>query len=286
MTRRIFGYSAAAAAIAVVLWLLPTNAAAQRGGRGGVAPAVDNAPTPRDAAGHPDLTGLFGGGGGGGGDDAAGGDNDTGEIIVNLNARGGTPVNFERDNHLTRRMAANKPLYKPEYWEIIRRLNDDGSQEDPGYGCVIGGVPRIGPPQRIVQLPKQTIFFYGNNIFREIPTDGRKHSSNKDLEGTVMGEAIGTWDGDAFVVDSIGFSDFTWLDIPGYLHSENMHVVEKFTGSGNTVKYEVTVDDPMLLKPYVYNPRNMMVNAKADMLGEALPCIERDITHLVSKENH
>src|SRR5580704_19349124 len=101
MSRRLLGFTVVAAAVAAVLWLFPVNAAAQRGGRG-AAPAADNAPTPRDAAGHPDLTGLYGGGGGGGGGDAGAGD-DTGEVIVNFQSRGGTPVNFERDNHLTRR---------------------------------------------------------------------------------------------------------------------------------------------------------------------------------------
>src|SRR5213083_2391994 len=122
MKRRLLSFTVVAAAIAAILWIFPVNAAAQRGGRGAAA-GPDNAPTPRDAAGHPDLTGLYGGGGGGGGDDGAAGDNDTGEIIVNLQARGGTPVNFERDNHLTRRINLNVPLYKPQYWEKVRELN-------------------------------------------------------------------------------------------------------------------------------------------------------------------
>jgi len=249
--------------------------------------AAPAAPTPRDAAGHPDLNGVWGAG-----FVIGGGVADNGNISVELSGRasegavGQGAINFERDNHLTRRMNPNKPLYKPEYWETIRQLNDNGSQEDPGYGCVIGGVPRMGPPTRIIHLPKQTVFLYGSNIFREIPTDGRKHASNKDLEGTLMGEGIGSWDGDTFVVDSIGFSDYTWLDIPGYIHTENMHVVEKFTRSCNNMKYEVSVDDPMLLTPFVLAPRTLGLNTKAYMLGEDLPCIERDVTHLVSRENH
>jgi hypothetical protein len=277
MIRR-FIFSVVAASAVAALCLVPVHVRAQQGAA---------APIPRDAAGHPDLTGIWGANMGGGANPT----DDTGNISVQLTGRasegaaGQGAINFERDNHLTRRMAPNKPLYKPEYWEVIRRLNDDGSQEDPAYGCVIGGVPRMGAPQRIIQLPKQTIFLYGQNIFREIPTDGRAHSKASELEGTLMGEAIGKWDGDTFMVDSIGFTDFTWLDIPGYLHSENMHVVERFTRTGNTLKYEVTVEDPMLLKPFVLNPRNIALS-KADMLGEALPCIERDLSHLVSKENH
>jgi hypothetical protein len=290
MSRRVLGYTVVAAAIAAVLWLFPASAAAQRGGRGGAAQAPDNAPTPRDAAGHPDLTGLYGGGGGGGGDDAAGGDNDTGEIIVNLNARGGTPVNFERDNHLTRRINLNVPMYKPQYWEKVRELNDDGSAQDPSYSCMPGGVPRMGPPAEIIQLPNKTVFLYGGWGFqvREIPTDGRPHSKNSELEGTWMGEGLGSWDGDTFVVDSIGFTDASWLGIQGFFHSEHMHVVERFKRTGNTIAYDVTVEDPdVLLMPYKIPTRMMRVNPNPRAyLTEGLPCSEKDLSHLVSKENH
>jgi hypothetical protein len=35
--------------------------------------------------------------------------------------------------------------------------------------------------------------------------------------------SVGKWEGDVFVVDSIGFDDRTWLDKFGYPHSENMN---------------------------------------------------------------
>jgi hypothetical protein len=289
MSRRFLSFTVVAAAIAAVLWLFPVNAAAQRGGRG-AAPAADNAATPRDAAGHPDLTGLYGGGGAAADDAGAGDNNDTGEIIVNLQSRGGTPVNFERDNHLTRRINLNVPMYKPEYWERVRELNDNGSQEDPSYSCGPGGVPRMGAPAEIIQMPKKTIFLYGAWGFqvREIPTDGRPHSKESELEGTWMGEGLGSWDGDTFVVDSIGFNDASWLGIQGFFHSENMHVIERFKRVGNTVTYDVTVQDPdVLLQPYQPAGRMMRVNPNPKAyLTEGLPCSEKDLSHLVSKENH
>jgi hypothetical protein len=152
------------------------------------------------------------------------------------------------------------------------------------------GVPRMGPPAEIIQLPKKTVFLYGAWGFqaREIPTDGRPHSSAKELEGTWMGEGLGSWDGDTFVVDSIGFTDASWLAIQGFFHSEHMRVVERFKREGNTVTYDVTVQDPdVLLQPYKLNTRMMRINPNPRAyLTEGLPCSEKDLSHLVSKENH
>jgi hypothetical protein len=103
-----------------------------------------------------------------------------------------------------------------------------------------------------------------------------------------MGEGLGHWDGDTFVVDSIGFTDASWLGIQGFFHSENMRVVERFTRQGNTVRYDVTVEDPdVLLQPWVIPTRMMRINPNPKAyMAEGLPCSEKDLTHLVSKENH
>ena len=67
-----------------------------------------------------------------------------------------------------------------------------------------------------------------------------------------LGYSSGHWDGDTLVVDSWGFNGNTWFDqIGGYFHSENMHVIERFTRRGNTLTWTATVDDPdVLLEPW------------------------------------
>ena len=62
-----------------------------------------------------------------------------------------------------------------------------------------------------------------------------------------MGYTVGSWEGDTLVLDSISFDDSTWLARGGFFHSEDMHVVEKFTRQGNEILYEVTVEDPQVL---------------------------------------
>jgi len=134
-----------------------------------------------------------------------------------LPARGGTLVNFERDNALMRRMDPNKPIYRPEFWDKVQKLDQDGNQEDPSYACMPQGVPRMGPPTKIVQTRDELIFLYAapQDTYRVIFIDGRGHTPLKDLDGTWRGESIGRWEGDTMVIDAIGFNDTSWLDICG-----------------------------------------------------------------------
>jgi hypothetical protein len=79
-----------------------------------------SAPTPRDAAGHPDLSGNWG---------------------ANFPNPIGTPGlrekgTFEPDQAVMQRGAQwNKPLYKPEHWEKVRSLDFSKADVDPAYGC-------------------------------------------------------------------------------------------------------------------------------------------------------
>jgi hypothetical protein len=67
-----------------------------------------NGQTPRDADGHPDLTGNWG----------AGFPNPIGQPGLRR------PGGFEADQSAMQRGAQwNKPLYKPEYWEKVRSLD-------------------------------------------------------------------------------------------------------------------------------------------------------------------
>ena len=207
-----------------------------------------------------------------------------------LPARGGTLVNFERDNALIRRMDPNKPIYRPEFWDKVQKLDQDGNQEDPSYACMPQGLPRMGPPIKIVQTRDELIFLYAGpqDTYRVIFIDGRGHTPLKDLDGTWRGESIGHWEGDTMVIDAIGFNDTSWLDIGGYFHSENLRVIERLRRTGNKLSWQATVEDPdVLLKPWVMNERELLLNPDPKAaLEETLPCSERDLSHLVTREHH
>ena len=269
------------------------GAAAGPQGRAGGA-AQQNAPTPRTPDGHPDLSGMWGGGGGGGGGDKP---DEKGNLTVLFKQRPcseqqkdlgncAQAVNFERDSGVEQRMDPI-PMYKPEFWERVHYLDREGIKEDPTFHCKPAGVPRMGPPAKIVQTGTELIFLYQQaNTFRVIPIDGRPHDPIKSQDTTWYGDAVGKWDGDTMVIDIVGFNDESWLGWPGWLHSNNMHVIEKYTRNGNTLTWQATVEDPdVLLAPFVTEPRTLRLNPnpKATLI-EDLPCEERDSQHIVTHE--
>ena len=288
---RILGATMVAAAASLVS-MQAQGAAPAQGGRGAAAAQQQNAPTPRTTDGHPDLSGFWGGGGGN-----QVRPDEKGNIVQLTQARlchqtqidAGEchpGVNAERDAGLNQR-PANQPMYKPELWDRVQYLDREGIKEDPAFHCKPNGVPRMGPPQKIVQTATELIFLYQNgNTFRIIPIDGRPHDPIKSQDTTWYGDAIGKWDGDTMVVDIVGFNDESWLGWPGWMHSNNMHIVEKFTRNGNTLRWEATVEDPdTMLEPFHMDGRTLRLNTdpKASFI-EDLPCEERDTQHIVTHE--
>jgi len=271
-------------------WATTWMTAAVMGGLSLVAArASAKAITPETSEGRPDLTGVWNG--------VIPNPRAPSEdpLTSNLPSRGGNFANYERDNALIRRADPNRPLYKPQFWEKVQTLDQNENDADPSFGCMPAGVPRMGPPDKIVQTSKQVIFLYVSpgargwgDQYRVIPTDGRAHTPLADLDGTWKGESIGHWEGGTLVVDTIGFNDTSWLDYPGYFHTENMHVIERLHRDGDKLTWQATVEDPdVLLKPWVMSPRVQKLNPDPKaMLPETLPCVERDQSHLVTKEHH
>jgi hypothetical protein len=195
------------------------------------------------------------------------------------------------------RYGPNRPLYKPEFWDKVQQLDMWTNKEDPVMSCQPLGVPREGPPRRIVQSANDVVFFYGEYVdggggygeYRVIPTDDRKHDPKKAIEATYFGYTVGRWEGDTLVLDSISFVDTTWLARGGFFHSDQMHVVERLTRAGNQIKYEVTVDDPeVLAEPWVMTPRILRLNSSPDagLLRERGNCEVYEIKNISSQIRH
>jgi hypothetical protein len=187
-------------------------------------------------------------------------------------------------------------MYKPEFWDKVQQLDMWTNKYDPVMTCQPLGVPREGPPRRIIQTDKDVVFIYtggdaggGYGEYRIIPTDGRKHSKNPDFEYTYLGDTVGRWDGDTLVLDSVGFTDATWLGRGGLFHSGEMHVVERFTRQGDALLYDVTVEDPEVLTgPWVLPtrtvPRNM--NPDAGLIAERGNCDVPELGHAADQIRH
>ena len=275
--------------VVVGAWVTP--AAAQFGPP---PPADPNAPTPRLANGKPDLSGSW--------QAVSGGQQGSGGDMF----RRCTPFQSKNCMEWTNqsedwpfmsatRLDQRQPLYKPEYWDKIISLDQWTNKYDPVMTCLPLGVPRQGPPARIFQTEKDITMIYRGGVdggggyaeFRMIPTDGRKHDPQRALQYTYMGYTVGNWDGDTLVLDSIGFSDETWLGRGGFFHSDQMHIIEKFTRKGNDTLYEVTVEDPeVLVKPWVMPARTLRLSTNNTIVTERGSCTESEHSEVATQFRH
>jgi hypothetical protein len=117
---------------------------------------------------------------------------------------------------------------------------------DPESKCWLPGVPRVTYmpfPFQIFQTPTQISILYEyahtvRNIFMNSP------HPRGPIEWW-MGDSRGRWEGDTLVVDVVHFNSETWFDRAGNHHSEQLHVVERYTPiSATHINYEVTIEDP------------------------------------------
>ncbi len=244
--------------IAATVILAPL-ALAQGPGRGAAQPTgpVVHHPIPRTADGKPDLTGTWQSGG------------------VSITGEAGAPPIHPLppiDAHPIKR----EPLaYKPEYDAKRKSLT---TLDDPTLECLLPGVPRIQTepmPLEIVQTPKEVVILYESfRAWRRIPINAKLEHPD-DLTPTWMGDSVGRWEGDTFVVDTVGFNDKTWIAGNGTIHSEKMHVVERYTlNDDGSMSWAATVDDPVVLtKPYV---TGAVFRAPIDVRVEEYECIENN----------
>lgn len=250
-------------------------------------------PTPRGADGHPDLNGYWNRPG----LSLSAHQGSNGTIYIDVPPeKGGTlpKLDASLNEQLEHRADPNPPPYKPELLAKVKELASDGVHNDPAFHCKPLGLPRVGAPRQIVQTPKLTVIFYqiddgdGDQpgSYRLVPTDGRPHRT--DVDPSYFGDSIGRWDGDTLVIDVNKLNDETWLgNIPGqggsgYFHSDALHVVERLTRKGDTLRWEATAEDPKVLtKAWVVTPRTEILTE--GMIYEQPICEERETQHIVNK---
>jgi hypothetical protein len=240
--------------------------------------SVAKLPTPRASDGHPDLSGFY---------------FNPLDITVTRSNDGNIYYGFGETQAVSKSPMPQypeptEPSYKPEYFAKVKAIveNQYGptTPDDPNFDCKPSGVPRASTgPLQIIQTPKLIVILYESNFisqnFRLIYTDGAPHP--KDLDTSYMGDSVGHWEGDTLVVDVTGLNDETWLGgAQGHtepaafgepvnhqiterfalIHSDQEHVVERYTRHGNTLVYEATVEDPvMFTKPWVVTPRHLLL---------------------------
>jgi hypothetical protein len=183
--------------------------------------------------------------------------------------------------------ARNFPKYKPELLAKVKELDEAQVTFDTALRCQPPGVPRIGPPAKIVQTAKEVVFLYDDlngPFFRVIPIDGRPHRPLSDGR-TYLGDAVGKWEGDTLVVETTNFNEDTWLIDNGAFHTKDLRVVERLTRTGDKLEYRAISYDPAVLaEPWEGRVRNLQITTQE--IDEPLRCEDRDLAHVVNGAHH
>jgi hypothetical protein len=140
----------------------------------------------------------------------------------------------------------------------IQAQRESRDHVDDPYGyCMPPGVPRIdysGGPFKMIQTPGVTAFLYETlvgMIFRQVFTDGRTLPEASD--STWLGNSVGRWDGDTFLIETNGLKDGGWIDTKkGHPNSNALRLTERFrrTDFGH-MELAITINDPKAyLKPW------------------------------------
>ena len=185
-----------------------------------------------------------------------------------------------------RPLPPERPSYKPEYAATVEDLDTRQVEEDPVLRCMPPGVPRIGPPDKVVQTPTEVVFLYedvSGPFFRVIPIDGRGH--REDIGETALGDSIGWWENDTLVVETINLTDDTWLTDDGAFHTGDLRVVERLRLVDDQLEWTATSEDPeVLAEPWTLRPR---LAERADWeITVSPPCVERDLEHMADMTSH
>lgn len=201
------------------------------GGRGG-APAAPAGPVVRTPDGKPDLTGYW-----------------MAATKTNINNGRGGILNPEKKNEDGTLATDGKIPYNAEWEAKAADTNKNHMFDEPYTHCLPAGVPTnfgIQMGFQAVQDKNAIVFAWDTaGATRVIYLDDRKH-----VPASVrlyQGDSIGRWEGDTLVVDTTSQAA-GWWDANGAVHSDAVHVVEKFTfKDANNVAYEALVEDPIAL---------------------------------------
>lgn len=171
---------------------------------------------------------------------------------------------------------------------LIKQRLENGLRDAPHNHCLPGPPPVPGSAapfiEKFVQTPSLLVILFEDvPNFRQVFLDGRAHPSNWDPNW--LGHSIGTWDGDALVVDTVGFNDRSWIGSLGdgfVPHTEKLRIMERYQRLDfGHMQVAVTFDDSgALAKP-------LHMNVKLDLAPQEevleYVCENNRPEHLVGK---
>lgn len=166
---------------------------------------------------------------------------------------------------------------------LVKERIENNMKDAPHTRCMPQGMPIPGgaPPfmAKFVHSPSLLVALFEDAPgFRQIFLDGRGHPADPDPSW--LGHAVGKWDGDSLVVDTIGYNDKSWIGL--FPHTEMLHVTERYRRPDfGHLEIAVTYDDPgTFTKPW-----NQTLNWDLTPNEELLEylCENNKAEHLVGK---
>ncbi len=145
------------------------------------------------------------------------------------------------------------PLLLPWAAENMKKtrlaIEAGGVPFDPAARCWPGGVPAVvsfaNQPMEILQTPDLVVLLYERGQVARRIYMNRPHAQN--LTPTWYGESVGHYEnGDTLVIDTIGMTDKSFVDVFNVPHTKALHIIERYKiiDGGNKIELVITVDDP------------------------------------------
>ncbi len=147
-------------------------------------------------------------------------------------------------------------------WALAQHDATEWNTDDTGQVCKLDGIFRQGHGTgagnfRLVEATGNKLY----QVWSSVDEHGlvriylnSPHPRNVPL--TWNGDARGRFEtDDTFIVDTVGFNTKSWLNSDRWVHSEELHVVERYRlyGDGQFIQLRVFIDDRLALKePYTY----------------------------------
>ncbi|MCP5144758.1 MAG: hypothetical protein H6978_08030 [Gammaproteobacteria bacterium] len=156
---------------------------------------------------------------------------------------------------------------------MARALADRDTQLAAQADCTPAGPPASVLLPTLIEIETNNDAVVMNIDWMDSHRTIRLNSTHpSEIAPTLFGDAIGTWDGETLVIDTIGFTDDPEGMAPGRPTSAQKHLIERLTlnPDGTSLQYDVTMEDPVYLKQPVTHSGRWLYRPDAVVSGE--PC--------------
>ena len=167
---------------------------------------------------------------------------------------------------------------------VYRERRENFWKDGPWVTCLPLGPMQFTsdvPPMKLVQTSQLLMSLAEDLTFRQIFLDGRELP--RDPNPSWMGYSVGRWDADTLVVQSIGFTERSWL-VNGYPHSEDLRITERYRRRDlGHMELLVTVDDSKTFRRPWSVTFEMELEPDTELLEYVCNENERSRAHMVGR---